>query len=192
MARELLLRAFVRARINWPRLVGMERREFLKFMAAVGAIMTVIIIPGFILSRGETLYDCSFQLHSDKDAYRLGDVILLTHEIIPKTARTLTLNQQLYNNIRISNLENCKERQRNGKPVRYKLSPEKPLSFKTTGRISRGEDGIILVDFGDYGRAQIKEKELPPLRFSVMPYKIPRADSVKWDRSNELQLRLVD
>jgi len=153
---------------------------------AVGAALAVLVF----MTRGESLYDCRFQLSADKVAYRLTDVVTLTAQIVPRNARSLTVSEQLYNNIRIWNLEYGKDSAHDhGKPIRYHFTPGKPLQFQINGKFTKRDDGSLWLDFGDYGRASVRSNQSPPLRFVILPYRIPISDSVEWGSSNELQLR---
>jgi len=163
-----------------------------KLVAILGVVVlvTVASILAF-MTRGETLYDCTFRLTSNKDVYTLGDVIILTVEILPRKARRLTLSENPYRNIVIWNMQEGKgELHNQGKPVRYELAPDKPLRFKINGSIVQRQDGSVWVDFGDFGKGMIKGERFPELRFSLLPYKIPPLDSVEWGASNKLQLAL--
>ena len=154
------------------------------------AIVGAGIVTFAIITRGESLYDCKFELSADKAAYKVDDVIVLTAQITPSSARSLTVSEDLCNNLSLWNVEFRKQGLPcDGRPVRRHFTPGKPLQFQIRGKCTRHEDGTVWLDFGDYGRASIRDNKFPPLRFVVLPYRIPMQDSVEWGSSNELQLR---
>lgn len=164
----------------------------LKFWAIWVAIVTVFCIGiAAFFTRGETLYDCSFQLASKTNVYKTGDAIVMTATVVPQKARSLTLDEDIHLNILIWNMQGVQRNRSNrAKPVRYEFSPESPLRFEIQGRIVVHEDGTPWVDFGKYGTGPIKDKTFPELRFAVRPSRVPLLDSAEWGASNSLQLTL--
>src|SRR6266516_2557243 len=76
-----------------------------------------------------------------------------------------------------------------GKKVTYTLSPENPFIFSIQGHVVEG-GGQVWVDFGDFGKAQFKEKVLEEIRFTAIPFDIGPADSAEWGPSNSVRLTL--